>query len=200
MKTTTRVSIMIFIILILGASGYLCTISMQKKMAAIEEITGELEAVSSLSLSLHEAVSYLNNYAVTGDIDEKERFKDASEEVKRLLERVTEIEGPAKTDVSLENARLLYANIEKLSGELFKSEAPLSNKGAVTLMFEIQQTADWITQFYVKVHELKDRGKLEKVVKEAESTGKWLGWIQMIGTVIALFVGFMLLKNKPLLG
>ncbi|MEK7851919.1 MAG: hypothetical protein AAB275_08540 [Deltaproteobacteria bacterium] len=196
MKTTTRVSIMIFIILILGASGYLCTISMQKKMAAIEEITGELEAVSSLSLSLHEAVSYLNNYMIKGDQEERERFKDASEEVKRLFEKVTEIEGRTNIDVSLENARLLYANIDNLAGELLKKEAPLGNKDAIMLILEIQQTADWITQFYIKVHELKDRGKLEKVVKEAESAGRWAGWIQIIGTAIALFVGFMLLKNK----
>lgn len=197
MKINTRVGIMMAIILFLGGTGYFCTISMQKKMASLEEITGELEAVSSLNLSLHEAVSYLNNYMIKGDPEERERFKDASEEVKRLFEKVTEIEeGAGGPDVSLENARLLYANIDKLAGELLKKEAPLGNKDAITLMLEIQQTADWITQFYIKVHELKDRGKLEKVVKEGESAGKWLGWVQIIGTIIALVAGFILLRNK----
>lgn len=196
MKINTRVSIMMAIILFLGGTGYFGLTYMNKKTAAIEDITNELEAVSTLNLSLHEAVSYLNNYMIKGDPEERERFKDASKEVKSLFEKVAEIEGRAKTDVSLENARLLYENIERMSGELLKKEAPLGNKDAITLMLEIQQTADWITQFYIKVHELKDRGKLEKVVKEGESAGKWLGWVQIIGTAIALIAGFMFLKNK----
>lgn len=188
MKINTRVSIMMLMIFFLGAMGYFGLTYMNKKMMALEDITGELEAVSSLNLSLHEAVSHLNNYAVTGDPDERERFKEASAGVKELFDKVAGFEGPANADVSLENARLLYKNIEKMAGVLFKNEVPLNNKGAVALMFEIQQTSDWISQLYIQVHELKDREKLEKVVKEAESGRRLAGWILAIGTISALII------------
>lgn len=194
LKISTRITVMMLIILFLGGTGYFGLTSMHKKIAALEEISNELDEVSHLNLSLHESVSYLNNYLVTGDPDERKKYKKASAEVKESFARVAVYEPGA--DASLENAKRLYANIDWMAEDLFKYEVPLDSKDAVTLMSEIQQTADWISRLYIQIHQIKDRGKLEKVVKEGESAGKWLGWVQIIGTIIALIAGFMLLKNK----
>jgi putative nucleotidyltransferase with HDIG domain len=198
MKITTRVTVsslvMISIILFLGATGYFGLTYLYKKTADLEEISGELDAVSNLNLSMHEAVSYLNNYLVTGDPEEKERFANASKEVKRLFEAIAAIEGEAaRTDASLENARRLYANMEKMSGDLFKYEVPLASRDAILLTMEIQETADWISRLYIQVHYLKDRGKLERVVKEAETTKRWVDAIQKTGAVVAPIIGLLLI-------
>jgi len=196
LKISTRIPIMMLIILFLGGTGYFGLTSMHKKMAAMEDISNELETVSSLNLSLHEAVSYLNNYLVTGDLGERKKYKKASAEVKESFDRVAVYEPGA--DASLENAKRLYANIDRMAEDLFKYEVPLDSKDAVTLMSEIQQTADWISRLYIQIHQIKDRGKLEKVVKEDESARKWVGWLQIIGTAIALIIGLRLMKSKSL--
>lgn len=196
MKINTRVGIMMAIILFLGGTGYFALTYMNKKMAALEVVSIELDTVSRLNLSLHEAVSYLNNYVVKGDPEERERFKEASERVRELFDAVYFIEEEAKTNASLENAKKLWANIEEMAKELFKYKAPLSNKDAVALMFGIQQTTDLVSRLYIRVHNLKDKDTLERIVKEAESARKWVGWVQIIGTIIALIAGFILLRNK----
>lgn len=185
------------IIMFLGAAGYFGINSMHKKVLALEELSGELDAVSNLNLTMHEAVSYLNNYLVTGDPDEKERFKKASEEVRKQFDDIAVIEGEAgRADASLENARRLYANIDRMADELFKYEVPLNSRDAVILTLEIQRTADWISRLYIEVHELKDREKLETVIKEAESARRLAGWVQITGTITALFIGLALVLKQ----
>lgn len=202
MKIPARVTItsliMMSIILFLGVTGYFGVAFMYKKISSLEEISNELDSVSRLNLTLHEAVSYLNNYLVTGDPDEMARYKKASTEVKQLFENVVAQESKAgRADVSIENARRLYVNIDRMSEDLFKYEVPLDSKDAVMLMLEIQQTVDWISRLYLQVHELKDREKLETTMKEAESARKWAGRMQIAGTVSALIIWLILiLYNK----
>lgn len=202
MKIPARVTItsliMMSIILFLGVTGYFGVAFMYKKISSLEEISNELDSVSRLNLTLHEAVSYLNNYLVTGDPDKMARYKKASTEVKQLFENVVAQESKAgRADVSIENARRLYANIDRMSEDLFKYEVPLDSKDAVMLMLEIQQTVDWISRLYLQVHELKDREKLETTMKEAESARKWAGRMQIAGTVSALIIWLILiLYNK----
>lgn len=187
---------MMVIILFLGGTGYFGLTYMHKKMVALEVVSIELDTVSRLNLSLHEAVSYLNNYVVKGDTEEKERFKEASERVRELFDAVYFIEEETKTNASLGNAKKLWANIEEMAQELFKYKAPLNDKEAVALMFGIQQTADLVSQLYIRVHHLKDKDTLERIVKEAESARKWAGWLQIIGTAIALIAGLVLFRYK----
>ncbi len=198
MKTTTRVNIstliMFFIIIFLGATGYFGFTSMHKKIVALEEISNELDEVSHLNLSLHEAVSYLNNYLVTGDPDERRRYKKASSEVKESFERVAAYE--PGDDASLENAKRLYANIDKMAEELFEYEVPLDSKDAVTLMSEIQQTADWISRLYIQIHQIKDRGKLDRIIIEADVTRRWVDRVQITGAISALIMGLILILYK----
>lgn len=183
------------IILFLGATGYFGLNFMHRKMADLEDISGELDMVFHINLSLHEAVSYLNNYLVTGDPGEREKFKKASSEVKELFDKIYMIEGgAARTDASLENTKALYENIDRMSERLFKYEVPLAERDAVTLMLEIQQIADWITKLYVQVHYLKDKKKLEDTLMEAESTSRWVDRVQIIGAVVALLTGLFLIS------
>ncbi len=195
MKISMRIIItfltMMLAIVFIGATGYFGFTSMYKKMAAFEDISREIEVVSDLNLSLHEAVSYLNNYLVTGDPDECKKYKKASAEVKGLFERVAAYEPGA--DASLENAKRLYANIDKMAEELFKYEVPLDSKDAVTLMSEIQQTADWISRLYIQVHQIKDRGKLDRIINEADATKRWVDRVQITGAVIAAIIGLYLM-------
>lgn len=198
MKITTRVTVsslvMISTILFLGATGYFGLTFMYKKMADLEEILDKPDAVSNLNLSMQEAVSYLSNYLATGDPEERGRFENASNEVRGLFEAIAAIEGEAsKTDASLENARRLYANIERMAEDLFKYEAPLGSRDAILLMMEIRETADRIRRLYIQIHYLKDREELERVIKEAEATKRWVDRIQKTGAVVAPLVGLLLI-------
>jgi len=197
MKISTRITVstlvMVSITLFLVTTEYLGMLSLYRDVEAVEEVSRELNAVSSLHFSAQEALLHLNGYLITMDTAERKKFEKAVIKTKEALKSIYFYKD--REDPLPGNARELYENIIGLGEDIFKMEAPLNRKDALMFMVEILRDSAQITHAYEAVH-LTNMEKMENTISVAKSTRRRVDTVHKAGVIVLPLIGlFLMLYN-----
>ncbi|MBI5885592.1 MAG: diguanylate cyclase [Deltaproteobacteria bacterium] len=190
-KIITSFSIILSLLSILGFIAYYNRNILFDGMLEVEDKTYELGAIANIQLNIDRVVMPPNDYLITGDLREKERFQ----EISGLLEKDFKVlvgqagNGHINSDkMAQERFNLLKAK----AGEIFTIKNPVGNKKGAILMEKLDAIAseiitnDLSKSLEVINHEVKARTTYAGTARKKADVLLSIGGILSLITVVAL--------------
>ncbi len=154
-------------------------------MQELEDKMHEINGIARIRLNTERALMPPNDYLITGEIKEKERFSEISDTVEKDLEWLASLSHKEHIDFdkkSLENFRAL----KEKAGEIFSIKDPVGNKKGAILMEEMDAiSTDIITNYLDKSFEVISR-EAETEISNAKLLRKKVDSLIAIGAVVSL--------------
>ncbi len=177
------------------------------------DMSNELENLADLQLSIQRLLMPVNDYLITGEIREKEKFRGLEGDVERyigLIRTEKRCQGchPAVTDEMIkrlhgttglkDKAKEMelfkeiaggFEEIKKKAAGVFGIEKPVGTVAGANLMTEMDVIGDNLIEGPVARHREVSKKELEKAVQGAEKA--WLRFliVRTLGYIIAIAIG-----------
>ena len=173
------------IVAIVGSIGNYSRLLIEKELVALAEAATEIENIQRLSLSIERVLMPANDYLISGDVQEKERYRARTEE---LMTRVAAYESHHK-DISVDLRRKLAVMDERAQAifALPLRAAPEHSEGAA-LMYSMDKAGE-DAYLFLEVHYAEDRREHREIFAEADRIMVFLNRSMFWGGVVVVVLG-----------
>lgn len=142
-------------------------VQIAKNMQTIEAVAEEIELSAHLQSAVSMALMPANDYLITGQVNERDKFIHLSGEVDQLLRRFGALVIlDEEQRVLLGTVGELHQRLNAMGEEIFALPAPVGNRHAAILMKRYDATGNEIIGLLDKLHRIDER-KLEYVQQQA---------------------------------
>lgn len=158
----------------------------------LEEEIYEMYLIAGIQNNINDLVMPPNDYLITGDIKEKEKFQ-------AILEKTTagfeQLDGwvHREHNAQIREAREGFAMLREKAEEIFRIQNPIGNRRGAHLMYEMDALAsDTISSHLNRIH--RDiRGEVGGLINDADRTKKEVTGFTIIGAVISIITVIILI-------
>lgn len=156
-KIIASFSIILILLSLLGLIAYYNRNILFDGMFELEDKTHELSAIANIQLNIERVVMPPNDYLITGNIKEKERFMEIAGVLEKDFEKLVGISGKEHTG-SDKMAMERFGLLKEKAGKIFAIKNPVGDKKGALLMKELDALAlDIITNRLDKSLEVINR-------------------------------------------
>ncbi|MBI5682093.1 MAG: HAMP domain-containing protein [Deltaproteobacteria bacterium] len=199
----------IIIMVFVGAIAVYDRLILSSSVNNIERVFEEIDALHDMVTSTQNLLMPANDYIISGDKKEKERFIESDRKVQRTIKEIENVKVFDKNRQPLvAGSLLIYQDINKnynllkeKAEEIFSIPNPIGNPEAARLMYEMDKLGEDIIDFLTDI----DRRKLNDVIGTTRYSVEKVDITMIIGTVLvltfALFYIFYLNRTitKPIM-
>ncbi len=163
-----------------------------------------LRVLTNTSLSIDRAIMPFNDYLITGDLREKERFRKITGEVERNFQELEMIELDRKHLELTKAARARFRLLREKGEALFSIQNPVGSRYGARVMQELDDLAYQIIGDFMDKHYEMTRIEMEEKVAYTGAARKKVDIVLLSGAlgslIIAAIFGFYLNKSivKPI--
>ena len=174
------------IFVIVGSIGNYSRLLIEEELAALAEAAVETENIQRLSLSIERVLMPANDYLISGDESERERYRARTEE---LMARVAAYESHHEDIISGELRRKLAVMDERAQAifALPRRAAPEHSEGAA-LMYSMDKAGE-DAYLFLEGHYAEDRREHRELFAEADRIMVFLDRSMLWGGIVVLVLG-----------
>jgi diguanylate cyclase (GGDEF)-like protein len=184
------------ILLLLSLLGFIAYYNRDvlfKSIRNMELEVNELMFLSGLQLAVDMAVMPPNDYLITGEAKEREKFREILERVELGLERLEGIEAHREHAGLLEGARERFLLLKEKAAEIFAIEEPIGDARGARLMREVDALSHEIVMDYLgRYHEIEEE-EIATEIAFAEAAKKRTDTLIVIGAAVSVLTAVMLM-------
>src|SRR3990172_3056902 len=211
-KLITAFMVMLIPVLVLFVFNHFQLKTFQRSARQIDEVAKEISCLSDLQLALEMVIMPANDYLITGDISEKEKFYQLLKETEahfnqlsgqricrgchagreNIFDILLGIEVKENWPDEMRLLKGIRDGIERISDkgeEVFNLERPIGSKEGAALMEEMDTMAHRLITEDIRRHKESDGRELDLSVKAAErARGRYL-IIRTVGYSLVVVIG-----------
>lgn len=158
----------------------------------LEEEIYEMYLIAGIQNNINDLLMPPNDYLITGDIKEKEKFQ-------AILEKTTadfqQLDGWVHREYNpqIREAREGFTNIREKAEEIFRIQNPIGNRRGAQLMYEMDSIgSDMMSSHLNRIH--RDiKGKVGGLINYADRIKKEVNRLILIGAVISIITVIILI-------
>lgn len=158
----------------------------------LEEKMYEMYVISSVQLNIDRSVMPLNDYLITGEVKEKERFRVVAGEVEKGFDQLKSL-GHKEHNAHMNDAMERFAILKEKGKEISAIQNPVGDKRAAQLMQEADSLAsDIIMNHLGKVH-VAIRSDVAELIDFADINTRKADMLILIGAIISVITVIILI-------
>lgn len=191
-KIITSFSITLTLLTILGFIAWYNRNILFHSMMELEDNTYKLSMIANIQLNIDRVLMPPNDYLITGNVKEKERFMEIASIVDKDIDRLVSLS--QKEHIGFDKkAKKRFEALKEKAGEIFAIEHPVGNKKGAILMKELDAIGSDILINYL------DKS-LEVIIREVKARTVYAGSVRRkvdaiiaIGVIVSLITIFALI-------
>ncbi|MFQ5735761.1 MAG: diguanylate cyclase [Thermodesulfobacteriota bacterium] len=148
---------------------------------------------SELQLSMDRVVMPPNDYLITGDPAERQRFDELVAEVERGFDALGEDNGK-----HIKAVKGLFEELKGKAAEIFAIRKPVGNARGVALMREMDQMSHRIIAGHIEKYAIENREKIAREIASVDAVRKRVNTLILVGGTASVVI--MLLVVRYLAG
>lgn len=177
-KIVISLSSIFLIFAALGLMAYYNRGLLFQGMVDLERDIDDLRNLAELQLAVDQVVMPVNDYLISGDVREMDRFSQIMEEVERRLNPVRGLSGETAIGKGMREG---LSSLKRKAEEIFAIQNSVSNPKEAVLMYELDSIASDIIVNHLGRYYTIERDRIAGRVDLAEAVRKRVDWVLMLG-------------------
>ncbi|MBI3755521.1 MAG: diguanylate cyclase, partial [Deltaproteobacteria bacterium] len=163
-------------------------------MFGLEQEIYKLGIFSDIQLAIDKVVMPANDYLITGDLKEREKFQKLAREVEDGFKRLEGLEAHREHAELYTGAMERFAVLKKKAEEIFAIPNPIGDKRGARLMYDMDAIASDIITNYMDRYYTRERDEIKEAAASAGIVRKRVDMLLFTGGIAAVVTIFLLVS------